>query len=475
MLRAADELRREAFVSDRTWADAGEVLRHEAPDRDHLHERRLHDDRARDQQPRHPARTRLSVDSQTMKLNAAVLLAAALAFCSLAHAQQGMRKGEWHYWGGDAGSTRYSALDQINATNARNLRGRVALAIAAGRGRAGRELQGDAADDRWRAVHERRRPPGGRNRSGDRHDAVGVHARAARRSPVAAACRPAAAASLTGATAARSACSSTRSTGGCISIDASTGKADPKLRRERHGAAEGAADAIGPCRWSARRRRRSSSATSSSCRRFREVAAPNKEAVPGHIRGYDVRTGKRLWTFHTIPQRGRVRRRDLGEGFVAVHRQHRRVDHDERRPRARLRVPARGNADARFLRRPSARRQSVCREHRVPRREDRQARVALPDRASRRVGLRSAGRADSRATSRSNGRKITAVTLLTKQAMSFVFDRMTGKPVWPIEERPVPASDVPGERLSPTQPFPTKPAPYEKLGYHEEDLIDFTP
>jgi quinoprotein glucose dehydrogenase len=74
-----------------------------------------------------------------------------------------------------------------------------------------------------------------------------------------------------------------------------------------------------------------------------------------------------------------------------------------------------------------------------------------------------------------NGRKIRSVTLLTKQAMSFVFDRITGKPVWPIEERPVPASDVPGERLSPTQPFPTKPAPYEKLGYREEDLIDFTP
>ncbi len=74
-----------------------------------------------------------------------------------------------------------------------------------------------------------------------------------------------------------------------------------------------------------------------------------------------------------------------------------------------------------------------------------------------------------------DGRKIPSVTLLTKQGMSFVFERKTGKPVWPIEERPVPASDVPGERLSPTQPFPTKPAPYEKLGYHEEDLLDFTP
>jgi quinoprotein glucose dehydrogenase len=59
--------------------------------------------------------------------------------------------------------------------------------------------------------------------------------------------------------------------------------------------------------------------------------------------------------------------------------------------------------------------------------------------------------------------------------MSFVFDRVTGKPVWPIEERPVPQIAVPGERHSPTQPFPTKPAPYSRQGYLEDDLIDFTP
>ncbi|MDX1384612.1 MAG: c-type cytochrome, partial [Thermoanaerobaculia bacterium] len=75
-----------------------------------------------------------------------------------------------------------------------------------------------------------------------------------------------------------------------------------------------------------------------------------------------------------------------------------------------------------------------------------------------------------------DGETIKAVSLLTKQAMTFVFDRATGEPVWPIEERPVPTEmAVPGERLSPTQPFPTKPPPYDNLGYHEEDLIDFTP
>jgi len=73
------------------------------------------------------------------------------------------------------------------------------------------------------------------------------------------------------------------------------------------------------------------------------------------------------------------------------------------------------------------------------------------------------------------GRSIRAVAQVTKQAFVFVFDRETGEPVWPIEDRPVPASDVPGERTSPTQPFPTKPPPFDRQGTFEEDLIDFTP
>ena len=57
----------------------------------------------------------------------------------------------------------------------------------------------------------------------------------------------------------------------------------------------------------------------------------------------------------------------------------------------------------------------------------------------------------------------------------YVFDRVTGKPVWPIEERPVPQTDVPGERTSPTQPYPTKPPPFDLQGITINDLIDFTP
>ena len=74
-----------------------------------------------------------------------------------------------------------------------------------------------------------------------------------------------------------------------------------------------------------------------------------------------------------------------------------------------------------------------------------------------------------------DGRPIKAVVQVSKQAFTYVFDRVTGEPVWPIEERPVPQSDVPGERLSPTQPFPTRPAAFDLQGITEDDLIDFTP
>jgi len=74
-----------------------------------------------------------------------------------------------------------------------------------------------------------------------------------------------------------------------------------------------------------------------------------------------------------------------------------------------------------------------------------------------------------------DGRPIKAVAQITKQAWVYTFDRVTGEPVWPIEERPVPASDVPGEWTAPTQPFPTKPPAFDRQGFTEDDLIDFTP
>ena len=74
-----------------------------------------------------------------------------------------------------------------------------------------------------------------------------------------------------------------------------------------------------------------------------------------------------------------------------------------------------------------------------------------------------------------NGRTVSVLAQVSKQAFTYVFNRETGEPIWPIEERPVAQSKMPGEILSATQPFPTKPAPYDMQGLTHDDLIDFTP
>lgn len=74
-----------------------------------------------------------------------------------------------------------------------------------------------------------------------------------------------------------------------------------------------------------------------------------------------------------------------------------------------------------------------------------------------------------------DGKLVKGIFQATKQGFVYALNRETGEPIWPIVEKPVPASTVPGEKLSPTQPFPTKPAPFELQGRTEDDLIDYTP
>jgi len=74
-----------------------------------------------------------------------------------------------------------------------------------------------------------------------------------------------------------------------------------------------------------------------------------------------------------------------------------------------------------------------------------------------------------------NGRAVKALAQPTKQAFLYMFNRETGEPIWPIEERPVEQSTVPGEKSSPTQPFPTKPPAYDRQGFTLDDVVDFTP
>ena len=172
---------------------------------------------------------------------------------------------------------------------------------------------------------------------------------------------------------------------------------------------------------------------------------------------------------------GRVRQRHVGEGLVGLHRQHRRVGADQRGRGARARLSAGGIADRRLLRRPIVP-ATVC-----------SARASSPSicRPASASGTTSScttasGTWTSRARRSSsditiNGRTIKAVAQPTKQAFLYVFNRETGEPIWPIDERPVEKGDVPGEWYSPTQPFPTKPPAYETQGLVVDDLIDFTP
>jgi len=74
-----------------------------------------------------------------------------------------------------------------------------------------------------------------------------------------------------------------------------------------------------------------------------------------------------------------------------------------------------------------------------------------------------------------DGETVPIVVQVTKQGFAYTFNRETGEPIWPIEERPVPVSKIPGEKLSETQPFPTKPAPFDQQGMTYDDLMDFTP
>ena len=200
-----------------------------------------------------------------------------------------------------------------------------------------------------------------------------------------------------------------------------------------------------------------------------------KGGTPGYIRGYDIRTGKKLWTFHTIPRPGEFGAetwendswKDFGAASVWSM-----MAADPELGLVYLPVESATNnfwggqkpGDGLFG-------ESI---------------VAVNAKTGKRawhfqilhhgVWDYDLPAAPILHDIRKDGKTIKAITVLTKQGMNFVFDRATGKPVWPIEEHPVPtAMGVPGEKLSPTQPFPTQPAPYSRLGYHEEDLIDFTP
>ena len=128
----------------------------------------------------------------------------------------------------------------------------------------------------------------------------------------------------------------------------------------------------------------------------------------------------------------------------------------------------------RLLWRQPARRQPVCEFARRAECRDRQAALAFPVRAPRHLGSRPAF-ASEPGHGRRNGETIDAVAQTTKHAFVFVFDRVTGKPLFPIEYRKFPPSDVPGEVTADTQPIPTAPAPFSRQRLTREMLSKRTP
>jgi quinoprotein glucose dehydrogenase len=199
--------------------------------------------------------------------------------------------------------------------------------------------------------------------------------------------------------------------------------------------------------------------------------------LPGYIRGFDVRTGKQLWTFNLVPQPG-----EFG------------ADTWERGSKVGTEGVGKNDAWATYSADPELGLvyipvgMPLMDEYGGHRPGDNlygNSLVAIDVRTGQRkwhfqmvhhdIWDYDTPQAPNLFDLTIDGRPRKAIAQTTKQGWMYVFDRVTGEPIWPIVERPVLASDVPGERASPTQPIPTKPAPYAQQGLMEGDLIDYTP
>ncbi len=198
-----------------------------------------------------------------------------------------------------------------------------------------------------------------------------------------------------------------------------------------------------------------------------------KEAAPEDVRGYDVRTGELVWTFHVRPRPGEFGDDTWGDSwwYGGAMGAWGGLSADEELGYVYVPLTAPSN--------------SLYGGHRPGDNLYADSLVAIDAKTGKRVwhfqmvhhdlwdydniGAPVLGNITV------DGKQIKAVMQPNKTGFVYVFDRETGEPVWPIEERPVPQSTVPGEQTSPTQPFPTKPPPFDRQGLTEDDLIDFTP
>jgi quinoprotein glucose dehydrogenase len=207
---------------------------------------------------------------------------------------------------------------------------------------------------------------------------------------------------------------------------------------------------------------------------FREGMTPKSmRNNKGYVRGFDVRTGKRLWIFHTIPMKGEFGYETWENGsaeYTGNTGVWTQISVDEELGLVYLPVES-PTGDYYGGHRPGNNlfgESLVCVDLKTGQRKWHYQLVHHP------LWDMDISSAPLLADINVDGRTIKAVAQPTKQGFLYVFDRVTGKPVWPIEERPVEKGDTPGEWYSPTQPFPTKPPAYSRNGVTPDVLIDFT-
>jgi quinoprotein glucose dehydrogenase len=197
-------------------------------------------------------------------------------------------------------------------------------------------------------------------------------------------------------------------------------------------------------------------------------------APPGHVRAFDLRTGEQVWRFNTIPQAGEYGNETWGDDswqYSGGSNVWTMMSADEELGLVYLPTGTPTN--------------DWYGGHRPGDNLFAESLIAVDARSGERVWHYQFVRhglwdydlpaAPNLIDITVDGREIKAIAQITKQAFVFVFDRETGEPVWPIEDRPVPQSIVPGEQSAATQPHPTWPLPFDLQGLSEDDLIDFSP
>ncbi len=404
------------------------------------------------------------------------LLLAALIVVSPSSGQYGMKNGEWHYINGDIGGTRYSPLDQINEKNAKDLR--IAWTWKS-------ENFGTRPDFNWEVtplmVKDTLYFTAGTRRDVIAADAATGETKWMYRLEEGERGRRAVRTNSRGLAYWSDGKSDDRVvliTPGyqLVVLNASTGQPVGQFGKS------GIVDL-----WDGLNRtvKPGQIGSSSPAMVVKDVivvgaallagnAPESKQNVPGFVRGYDIRTGKLLWTFHTIAQPGEFGNDTWGKdswsytGNTAVWAP---MSADEELGYVYLPVET-----------PTG---DYYGGHRPGNNLFAETLVCLDAKTGKRVwhyqfihhGIWDwdIPTAPILVDINHDGKRIKAVAQVTKQAFTYVFDRATGVPVWPIVERPVPQSDVPGEQTSPTQPFPTKPAAFDRQGVSEDDLIDLTP